>query len=47
MKALNSLVRGELRGVPFGGLWLSLTNGAMAPDVQFQRLPDKASSNEH
>jgi thiol-disulfide isomerase/thioredoxin len=36
-----SLVRGELRGVAFGGIWLSLTNGARAPDVQFQRLPVK------
>jgi len=33
-----SLVRGELRGIPFGGLWLSLTNAAAAPDPEFVRL---------
>jgi|SRR5581483_3508060 len=38
-----SLVRGELRGVPFGGLWERLPNGAMAPDVKLTRLPDKRS----
>jgi len=38
-----SLVRGELRGIHFGGLWLSvLTNGAMIPDIELVRLPDKA-----
>jgi thiol-disulfide isomerase/thioredoxin len=36
-----SLVRGELKGLAFGGIWLSLTNGATAPSVELSLLPDK------
>jgi thiol-disulfide isomerase/thioredoxin len=38
-----SLVRGELKGVPFGGIWLSLTNGATTPSIVFQDLKNKRS----
>jgi thiol-disulfide isomerase/thioredoxin len=36
-----SLIRGELKGLPLGGLWLSMTNGAAAPSVELSALPDK------
>lgn len=36
-----TLVRGELKGLPLGGVWLSLTNGAALPRVELLRLPDK------
>jgi thiol-disulfide isomerase/thioredoxin len=36
-----SLIRGELKGLPLGGVWLSMTNGAPAPSVELSDLPDK------
>ena len=36
-----SLARGELKGVKFGGIWLGLTNGATAPEIELLRLSDK------
>jgi thiol-disulfide isomerase/thioredoxin len=36
-----NLIRGDLKGLPFGGLWLRLTNGASAPSQELLRLPDK------
>jgi thiol-disulfide isomerase/thioredoxin len=35
-----SLIRGELKGLPLGGVWLSMTNGAAAPSVELSDLPD-------
>jgi thiol-disulfide isomerase/thioredoxin len=36
-----TLFRGELKSLAFGGIWLSLTNGATAPSVELSDLPDK------
>jgi thiol-disulfide isomerase/thioredoxin len=38
-----SLIRGELKDLALGGLWLSMTNGAAAPSVDLSDLPDKHS----
>jgi thiol-disulfide isomerase/thioredoxin len=40
-----TLLRGELRGIAFGGLWQSLTNGSQVPDAPLTWLPTNRVGN--